>query len=221
MIDAVLDTNVLASGIAGEALPASSPGELFRRSLVNRFELVLSEHILAELERALAKPYFRARLTSTQVDRARVTRHSRANRPRHRPGRRRRHPPQRRSGPRDRRFGQRRVPGHWPPRSPSRGPLPRRHHPQPQGFPHTARSAPPEYALRTPLRRNIDPPLATGPDAPGLTSSPAFAPGTPSPAPPPWSSDPWRRGPRPRHAGPEPPPPPSALPRLHRLGSND
>jgi putative PIN family toxin of toxin-antitoxin system len=70
VIDAVLDTNVLSSGIVGEDQPTSTPGELFRRWERRRFTLVLSEHILAELERTLTKPYFRTRLSPDRSGRA-------------------------------------------------------------------------------------------------------------------------------------------------------
>jgi putative PIN family toxin of toxin-antitoxin system len=68
--DAVLDTNVLASGVSGEGIIESTPGELFRRWLTGRFELFLSEHILTEFARTMTKPYYRARLTPDQMDRA-------------------------------------------------------------------------------------------------------------------------------------------------------
>jgi len=68
--DAVLDTNALASAVIGEAVFESTPGELFRRWRNGRYELFLSEHILAEFVRTMTKPYYRARLTPAQIDRA-------------------------------------------------------------------------------------------------------------------------------------------------------
>ena len=68
MIVAVLDTNVLASGIAGIARPESTPGELLRRWRAKAFILVISESILAELGRTFTNPYFASRLSSTDVD---------------------------------------------------------------------------------------------------------------------------------------------------------
>lgn len=70
MNDAVLDTNVLASAVAGEAVFESTPGELLRRWRNGRYELFLSDHILTEFTRTMTKPYYRARLTSDQIDRA-------------------------------------------------------------------------------------------------------------------------------------------------------
>jgi uncharacterized protein len=70
VILAVLDTNVLASGIAGIARPESTPGELLRRWLASDFTLVVSEQILTELVRTLTNPYFRSRLSATEIDAA-------------------------------------------------------------------------------------------------------------------------------------------------------
>lgn len=70
MIRAVLDTNVLASAVAGAGLPASTPGELLRRWERREYTLVLSDHLLAELARTLANPYFSSRLTPDQTARA-------------------------------------------------------------------------------------------------------------------------------------------------------
>lgn len=65
----VLDTNVLASGIIGFQNQRSSPGQLLRAWRSRRFELVLSDHILSELERTLQTPYFQRRLSPLQVAR--------------------------------------------------------------------------------------------------------------------------------------------------------
>jgi putative PIN family toxin of toxin-antitoxin system len=69
MIRAVLDTNVLASGIVGVAHPFSPPGELVRRWRRNGFALVVSEHILGELDRTFRKPYFAERISPEQRQR--------------------------------------------------------------------------------------------------------------------------------------------------------
>ena len=70
MIAAVLDTNVLASGVVGFVAAADRPPALLLRLWrAGRFELVLSDHLLAELERTLVKPYFAERLTPEQVAR--------------------------------------------------------------------------------------------------------------------------------------------------------
>jgi putative PIN family toxin of toxin-antitoxin system len=70
VIVAVLDTNVLASGVAGIARPESTPGELLRRWRAGAFVLVVSEPILAELIRTLTNPYFAARLVPAETEEA-------------------------------------------------------------------------------------------------------------------------------------------------------
>ena len=72
MIDAVLDTNVLASGVAGIAREESTPGELLRRWRAKAFTLVVSEPILTELVRTLTNPYFRSRLSPIDIEAALV-----------------------------------------------------------------------------------------------------------------------------------------------------
>ncbi|MGH2560615.1 MAG: putative toxin-antitoxin system toxin component, PIN family [Thermomicrobiales bacterium] len=64
MIVAVLDTNVLASGLVR---PHSTPGAVLRAWQDSAFSAVVSEHILGELEATLQDPYFRARLTDQQI----------------------------------------------------------------------------------------------------------------------------------------------------------
>jgi putative PIN family toxin of toxin-antitoxin system len=63
----VLDANVLASGVVGFLNPTSVPGQILRAWQANQFELVTSRHVIEEVERALQKSYFRARLTHDQV----------------------------------------------------------------------------------------------------------------------------------------------------------
>lgn len=58
MMLVVLDTNVLASGLAGLRRPTNTPGEVLRRWFSQSFLLIISEPILMELERTLQKPYF-------------------------------------------------------------------------------------------------------------------------------------------------------------------
>lgn len=60
----LLDTNVLASAFAN---PGAPPATLLAAWLAGAFELVVSGHILNELERTLRKPYFLSRLGETQV----------------------------------------------------------------------------------------------------------------------------------------------------------
>ena len=68
VIIAVLDTNVLASGMLGLPREHSVPGELMRRWLIGQFELIISEFILDELEHhAFASSYFRSRMTVQEM----------------------------------------------------------------------------------------------------------------------------------------------------------
>jgi len=70
VISAVLDSNVLLSGIVGARRPRRAPGELMRMWRAGVFDLVCSEPIVDEVARALRKPYFRRRLTEDQAGRA-------------------------------------------------------------------------------------------------------------------------------------------------------
>ncbi len=70
MITAVLDTNVLAPALRGFGNPANTLGELLRRWRDDRFQLVVSEPILAELERTLATPYFSRSLSLEEREQA-------------------------------------------------------------------------------------------------------------------------------------------------------
>jgi putative PIN family toxin of toxin-antitoxin system len=58
-VRAVLDVNVL---IAALLSPSGAPAEVVSRWLGGEFELVVSDNLLAELERALAYPKLRARI---------------------------------------------------------------------------------------------------------------------------------------------------------------
>src|SRR3954468_7962192 len=69
MIAAVLDANVLSSGAVGFVNPQSTPGQIIRDWQADRFEVIVSDHLLAEVHRTLQKPYFQARLTSAEIDR--------------------------------------------------------------------------------------------------------------------------------------------------------
>lgn len=64
MISVVLDTNVLASGTVTASGP---PGQILDRWREGQFKLVVSEHIIEELENTLNKPYFQKRLTSNTI----------------------------------------------------------------------------------------------------------------------------------------------------------
>ena len=70
MISAVLDTNTLASGFVGYRRAESAPGELLRRWRAKVFALVVSQHILSELVRTFADPYFTQRLTPQEIQAA-------------------------------------------------------------------------------------------------------------------------------------------------------
>lgn len=65
MIRVVADTNVLASGLAGYDALEGPAALVLRARQQRRFDLVASGPIFEELERTLAKPYFRQRLGPT------------------------------------------------------------------------------------------------------------------------------------------------------------
>ena len=65
----VLDTNVLASGVLGFHRSNSAPG-MIRRWRAGAFTLIVSEHILAELVRTFANPFFTSRLNAQQIEAA-------------------------------------------------------------------------------------------------------------------------------------------------------
>jgi uncharacterized protein len=67
VIEAVLDTNVLASGFIGETKRDSIPGELVRRWRARTFTLILSDYILAELANTFTAPYFTERLSTREI----------------------------------------------------------------------------------------------------------------------------------------------------------
>lgn len=60
-----VDTNTLASGVLGPL--TSPPARLITAWRENRFTLVISEHILIELECTLQKPFFAQRLSPRVV----------------------------------------------------------------------------------------------------------------------------------------------------------
>lgn len=66
MITAVLDTNVLVSGIVAFHKP-TPPAQILEAWRAGEFQLVLSTHIIDELKSALEKPYFAQRITPQQV----------------------------------------------------------------------------------------------------------------------------------------------------------
>ena len=61
---AVLDPNILISALLS---PRGAPGQILIRWLAGEFELVVSEALLAELERALRYPRLRAYISSDEA----------------------------------------------------------------------------------------------------------------------------------------------------------
>jgi len=67
VISAVLDTNVLAPGLANQANDESKPGEMVRRWLAGEFEVVASAHVVEKVLRILTtKRYVAAKLSDAQ-----------------------------------------------------------------------------------------------------------------------------------------------------------
>lgn len=67
MIRAVLDANVLAPAFAN---PTAIAGRLIALWQAGGFEPVVSEHVIAELRRTYADPYYASRVTFQQVEAA-------------------------------------------------------------------------------------------------------------------------------------------------------
>jgi putative PIN family toxin of toxin-antitoxin system len=65
-IVAVLDANVLASGVVAARQPSSVPGRLVRLWEAGAFELAVSDHIRAEVISTLREPYFQQRISPAQ-----------------------------------------------------------------------------------------------------------------------------------------------------------
>lgn len=64
MIRAVLDTNVLISALLS---PEGAPAQILRTWLAGVFELILSRHLIEELDRALAYRKIRARVEAEEA----------------------------------------------------------------------------------------------------------------------------------------------------------
>lgn len=65
----LLDTNVLAASIVGAIRGSSKPpARIWQHWLDRRFELLTSEHVLAELDRTFADPWFVARIDPGRRD---------------------------------------------------------------------------------------------------------------------------------------------------------
>ena len=74
MIVAVLDSNVILSGLLGIRKPNSGLGEIMRRARDGEFELCLSEAILVELDHVIeSKRYLDARLGQSWREGARAS----------------------------------------------------------------------------------------------------------------------------------------------------
>lgn len=69
MIRAVLDTNVVVSGVFGLDRERSTPGAILRAWHRRLFELVTTDPLIAEVERALTNPFFAPRLPVGLADR--------------------------------------------------------------------------------------------------------------------------------------------------------
>lgn len=65
MIEAVPDTNILASGLVAVSGPIAILTDAWRGGA---FRVIVSEVLLRELESALAKPYFTRRLAPDVID---------------------------------------------------------------------------------------------------------------------------------------------------------
>jgi putative PIN family toxin of toxin-antitoxin system len=66
VIETTLDTNLLASGFLN-INPRSASVLIIEHWRRNDFQLITSAHILEELSRTLALPYFRARISDSEV----------------------------------------------------------------------------------------------------------------------------------------------------------
>jgi putative PIN family toxin of toxin-antitoxin system len=67
VIAVVFDANVIVSGFPGTR---GAPSELIERWLAGEFRLIISEHILNGVERAWRDPWFRARFSPDEAQRA-------------------------------------------------------------------------------------------------------------------------------------------------------
>jgi hypothetical protein len=64
-VRAVLDPNILIAAVLSRS---GTPAQIMSRWLAGEFELVISETLLAELERALAYPKIRTRVSADKAD---------------------------------------------------------------------------------------------------------------------------------------------------------
>jgi putative PIN family toxin of toxin-antitoxin system len=68
MITVVVDTNTLASGLVRRQ-PPTAVVQVVDGWRARKFRLAVSEHVIAELARTLAIPYFQQRITSQRAQR--------------------------------------------------------------------------------------------------------------------------------------------------------
>jgi putative PIN family toxin of toxin-antitoxin system len=69
LIFAVLDTNIVVSGMIGISLRTqSAPSLVLRHWAGGRFDLAISDHIIEEVRRTLAKPWFASRISPDDID---------------------------------------------------------------------------------------------------------------------------------------------------------
>ncbi|MCA9830498.1 MAG: putative toxin-antitoxin system toxin component, PIN family [Dehalococcoidia bacterium] len=64
---ALLDTNVLVSGIVGTTNADSVPGLIITLWELRAYDLLVSPEILVEVERVLARPYFARRISAEET----------------------------------------------------------------------------------------------------------------------------------------------------------
>ena len=69
MIKAVLDTNLLVSGIVGFTKPDNIPGKILHLWYKKHFSLVTSEPLIQEVLRTLRTPYFEKHVTPQRASR--------------------------------------------------------------------------------------------------------------------------------------------------------
>lgn len=69
MIRAVLDANVLLSGMLSYDRPGSKPGEILRRVQGQTLRPVLSRWLIDEIAETLAEPYFQQTIGAERCDR--------------------------------------------------------------------------------------------------------------------------------------------------------
>ncbi len=72
MIKAILDTNILASGFVSFNHPNRAPAQILHAWRDGLFELIVSEHILNELEKTFQDPYFQSRLSPEDINEAMI-----------------------------------------------------------------------------------------------------------------------------------------------------